>query len=377
VAPAFIAIGIKATEKLLSDPNPEKRITAYRALQRANIDILPFAKKLANDPTPVVRREVALSMRGRPASQSAPILLAIAKEYDGKDKNYLEAIGLGAENHEDAIWKTLHATLGTKAPEDWSDNFARLTWRLWPAPAVPALKVRALSSELTPDQRTFAVESISFINHRSAANAMLELAAKGSPVHDKASYWLRKRATGAWQHLDLMSELAKRNIYDLKKIVVNPITVPAPPAKPSFSVKDVLALKGDATRGKATIMRCVMCHQIDKTGANYGPPLKGWGLTQTREVIARSIIDPSADIAHGFDGKIIKLKKGGEVHGLLINNRSPFNIKSTGGVTQIIPGDRINGRIQPLKRSLMLSADQLGLKPQDVADIVEYMKQWK
>ncbi len=369
--------GIKATESLLSDPNPEKRITAYRALQRAGIDILPYARKLATDPVPAVRREAALSMRGRPADQSAPVLLAVAQHYDGKDKNYLEAIGLGAENQENAIWKVLRAALGSNTPETWSDPFARLTWRLWPSAAVADLKARALSNQLTPGQRSFAVESISFINHASAASAMLDLAAQGSPVQDKAAYWLLKRGTGAWKDMGLMAELAKRKIYNPAKIVVNAMTVPPAPAKASFGVKDVLALNGDATRGKAAIMRCVMCHQVDRAGVDYGPPLKGWGQTQTREVIARSIIDPSADIAHGFDGKIVKLKKGGEVHGLVISNGSPLIIKSTGGVTQIIPADRVAGKIRGLNRSLMLSADQLGLKAQDVADIVEYMKQWK
>jgi hypothetical protein len=39
----------------------------------------------------------------------------------------------------------------------------------------------------------------------------------------------------------------------------------------------------------------------------------------------------------------------------------------------MIPADRIRSR-QPLGRSLMLSADQLGLSAQDVADIAAYLK---
>ena len=34
-----------------------------------------------------------------------------------------------------------------------------------------------------------------------------------------------------------------------------------------------------------------MCHQIGGAGLEVGPPLDGWGKTQTREVIVRSIVD--------------------------------------------------------------------------------------
>ena len=46
---------------------------------------------------------------------------------------------------------------------------------------------------------------------------------------------------------------------------------------------------------------------------------------------------------------------------------------SMGGITQMIPKDRIKGRSK-MKRSLMLSAAQLGLTAQDVADLIAYLK---
>ena len=50
-----------------------------------------------------------------------------------------------------------------------------------------------------------------------------------------------------------------------------------------------------------------------------------------------------------------------------------MKIRSTGGVTQDVPKDMIKSRHQ-MDRSLMLSADQLGLGDQDVADTVEWLK---
>lgn len=381
VLPHLGEAGLAKCVSLLDDQNPEIRLTAFRALQRADKDYLDYAKKLASDESRAVRRDVALSLRGVPAAQSAPILTTLAKsyvekDYDGNDKNYIESIGLAAESQENAIWLAMKKELGSDNPDEWSDSFARLTWRLWPSAAVADLKARATSSKLSHPQQVFAVESLAFIDDASAAEAMLDLAAGDSPVKAEAGYWLFRLGTGVWKKFNLMPELKKRGIYDPEKIVVTPVSAPKPAQKPSFSPADVLALEGDAAKGKATLMRCIMCHQVDGNGANYGPFLKGWGQTQTKDVIARSIIDPSADIAHGFDGYTVTLKDGKKVDGLVISNADPVIIKSTGGVTQMIPKDRVKD-VKRMKHSLMLSADQLGLKAQDVADLVEYLKQWK
>src|SRR5262249_39545866 len=58
-----------------SSSDPAIRIATYRAMRRANLDILPVAAKLARDTDPGVRREVALSMRDQPASASMNILV--------------------------------------------------------------------------------------------------------------------------------------------------------------------------------------------------------------------------------------------------------------------------------------------------------------
>jgi hypothetical protein len=48
-------------------------------------------------------------------------------------------------------------------------------------------------------------------------------------------------------------------------------------------------------------------------------------------------------------------------------------MRSMGNVTQIIPADRIAAR-RRMTQSLMLSAAQLGLTAQDVADIVAFLR---
>lgn len=367
--------GIAKAESLLDDENAETRMVALRALRRAKVNILPYAKKLASDPSPAVRKDVALSLRHYSAEETAEIFVEVAKGFDGNDKNYLESIGLGATNKEEAIWKAIKASQPDSAPEAWSDIFAKITWRLWPVTAVNDLKVRALSTKLSAEQKEFAVESLAFINDKKAAEAMLDIAAVKGPIKAKASYWLLKRGTGEWSDFGIKDELKKRDIYNPDKIVVNSVTV-AEPAKSTLpALGAIMAMKGDAERGKAAIMRCVMCHNINGAGPDYGPALKGWGTLQAREAIVKSILEPSADIAHGYKGSEIITHDGKVVHGLAVPG-DPVIITSTGGVTQMIPKSKIKSE-NFMKRSLMLTPDQLGLTAQDIADIASYMQIWK
>ncbi len=368
--------GVAKAVALLDDENAERRMVALRALRRAKVNILPYAKKLASDPSPAVRRDVALSLRHYTAAETADVFVELAKGYDGNDKNYVESIGLGATNKEDAIWQAIKASQPDSAPEAWTDTFAKITWRLWPVAAVDDLKVRALSPKLTGAQKEFAVESIAFINDKKAAEAMLEIAASKSVAKAKASYWLLKRGTGEWSNFGIKDELKKRGIYDPSKIVVTQITVAEAPKETKLpALEKILAMKGDAERGKAAIMRCAMCHNINGVGPDYGPSLKGWGTLQAKEAIVKSILQPSFDIAHGYKGTEVITKDGKVVHGLAVPG-DPLIITSTGGVTQMIPRSIIKSK-KFMKRSLMLAPEQLGLSAQDIADITAYMQQWK
>ncbi|MGC6564558.1 MAG: PVC-type heme-binding CxxCH protein [Akkermansiaceae bacterium] len=368
--------GIAACEKLLEHKDPQVRIAAYRAFRRADHDILKYAPKMAADFDSGVRRDVALSLRDLPASKTKSIFATLATQVDENDKNAVEAIGLGAANQENEIWLAIKEHMKPGAPHEWSDQFAKLTWRLWPSAAVKDLEARAKHSSLTPEKRAFAVESLAFIDDKSAADATLNLAAD-SPAKAEAARWLLRNGNGEWKKYNIAEELKKRGIYDPSKIVVTPVTAPKPET-PKFSVEDVLKLKGNAAKGKLTANRCIMCHEFNGAGVNYGPNLKGWGQGQTLDVIARSIVDPSADIAHGYSGIGIELKKGGHVHGIASSDGDPMIITSTGGVTQMIPRGRVKSkRPYKLKHSLMLSADQMGLTPQDVADLVAFLKEYK
>lgn len=356
-------------------PTSQRKIAAYRAMRRAGLDYTASAMRLAADPDPAVRREVALSMRNESVETSKEILVAIAQSYDGEDRSYLEAFGTGATGKEKEIYDAVKAAIGNEDARAWSPAFARIAWRLHPASAVEDFLVRAKNEHIPSDARKLALDSIAFVQTTSAADAMLTLALLETPLKADAVWWLMNRANNEWKQFDLMAKMKERGIYDPAKVVVQEIVTPVPDKamQEAITVDAVLALEGDAERGRTTVARCIMCHEAEGMGVRYGPALAGWGKTQTPDVIARSIVDPSADIAHGFDATEIVTKDGKTVHGLVIQEGNPTIIVSMGGVTQMIPKGKIEKQ-KKLGRSAMLSAAQLGMTAQDVADLVAYLK---
>ncbi|HEU4936151.1 MAG TPA: hypothetical protein VFT39_06850, partial [Vicinamibacterales bacterium] len=99
----------------------------------------------------------------------------------------------------------------------------------------------------------------------------------------------------------------------------------------------------------------------------------GWGRGKPADVVATAIVKPSAEIALGYDGTEIKTKDGVTIQGVVLKEGDPLMIRSMGGVTQIIPLDRVANR-RRLPQSLMMSAAQLGLSAQEVADVVAFLR---
>jgi putative heme-binding domain-containing protein len=202
---------------------------------------------------------------------------------------------------------------------------------------------------------------------------VLGLAGPDSALREPATWWLLNRMSNDWADHDLKPALKTARIYDPEAIELKESVVPKPTDVPELSVEEIARLNGDASRGKTTAMRCVMCHSIGGTGAELGPALDGWGRGKSNDVIARAIVQPNAEIAHGYDATEIKTKDGLTIQGVLIKEGDPLMIRNMGGITQIIPADRVASR-RRMRESLMMSAAQLGLSAQDVADVVAFLR---
>lgn len=272
------------------------------------------------------------------------------------------------------MYAALAATQAETDPLKWSAAYAGLVWRLTPAAAVPQLAIRAAATSLGEKQQLAAVTALGFIPTHEAAFALLDLAqhAEGL-VQKQAFWWLLNYKDTRWAAQGLDAELKNRGLYDPAKIVFAESIVPMPPPSKLPPVTEIAALKGDAVRGASLVTACYLCHRIGDKGVDYAPNLTAFGKQQTTDVLITSIVDPSADIAHGYEGTELTLDDGKIIDGLLLSTGDPIVIQSMGGVTQLIPANRVKKRAR-FDRSLMMGADQLGLNAQAVADLVAYLK---
>ena len=117
---------------------------------------------------------------------------------------------------------------------------------------------------------------------------MLSFAEPNSPLREPATWWLLNR------HVERLGGLRIRTAAGAEgsraSTIPTPITLkevvvpPAPADLPKLSIDEIATLNGDAARGKNAATRCLMCHSIGGTGAEFGPALDGWGRGKSADV---------------------------------------------------------------------------------------------
>jgi putative membrane-bound dehydrogenase-like protein len=164
--------GQRYVQAALKDGNPDIRITGLRIARALKLDLIAIVKELANDGSAQVRRECAIALRQN-ASPEAPGLWAqLAVQYDGKDRWYLEALGVGADRQ----WDTFLAAWQAAAGEKWNTPAGRdIVWRSR-SRKTPALLVKIITSgNLTAQDREHYFRSLDFITGPEKDAALLEL----------------------------------------------------------------------------------------------------------------------------------------------------------------------------------------------------------
>ncbi len=364
--------GIAATNELIGHANPQFRVAAFRALRRAQAPLDAAAQKLARDPSAAVRREVAVSLRDTAAPRAIPLLVELAASYDGQDRNYLEAWGTGSTGKEAAVFAAIEASPDSRFDRN-SAQYVDLAWRLTPPSYASKFAARAANAKLSDQARLQSLTALGFIPTQAGADGVIEVYHKSEGiVKETALWWILNYRNLNWADTNLSARVKSEGIYDPDTVTIVPNVHPAADPEKMIPIASVLALTGDPTRGAEKAAACRLCHNFDGAGPTYGPALDGWVGRQGVEQAIRAIVDPNSDVAHGYDGRVVELKDGGSVYGIVSATGDPVVIKSMGGVSQMIPANRVK-RINRYRESLMLSADQLGLSAQDVADIVAYL----
>ncbi|CAL1519852.1 PVC-type heme-binding CxxCH protein [Chitinophaga sp. MM2321] len=136
--------GATYVEQAMKDKDEDIRITGIRA---ANELKLAYGGQFSADPSPQVRRQALIGMRHSKAADMATNWAALANQYDGKDRWYLEALGIAADGNWDACFDAWMQLNGN----NWNTPAGRdIVWRSRAAAALPLLAQLILEPKNDP-----------------------------------------------------------------------------------------------------------------------------------------------------------------------------------------------------------------------------------
>ena len=227
----------ESTAKLAAKmDNPQLRIVGLRIARQKLADPVSLISMLVNDPSPAVRRECAVALHDSKASEAPQLWAELAKHYDGKDRWYLEALGIGAMDRWDAA---LGAYLAI-TPDAVSDAAGRdIIWRSRAA-ASPALLAESMERTQDVSQAARLIRAFDFLSGEAKQTALLQLAfdnasvpgavrdfvaaeavkrlegvnLQGNPKYAQALDKMLERVRGQQQFVDLVSMFQVENRYD-------------------------------------------------------------------------------------------------------------------------------------------------------------------
>jgi putative membrane-bound dehydrogenase-like protein len=156
-------------QQAIKDNNPDLRITGLRAARELNAAVIGVVKQLVNDPDVQVRRECAIALHHNNSAEAPALWATLASQHDGKDRWYLEALGIGADKQWDAFFKAYL----TKVNDPLQSTASRdIVWRARTDEAVPYLAQLASDNSVALKDRLRYFRAFDF-NTGPAKSALL------------------------------------------------------------------------------------------------------------------------------------------------------------------------------------------------------------
>jgi putative membrane-bound dehydrogenase-like protein len=187
-----------------ADPDPRFRILAMRILHdfynlspAAYVD--EWKEKLVRDESAAVRREGLLLLRESPTDKASPLILELAKRYDGKDRFYLEAINI-ALGQDKARRDEVLKDFARQFPK-WNEQVASLVWGLNPPNLLPLLRQRLADKDTTAKERREILDTLAGSDDVNAGEVVLKvLRTDAAPeVCARAAELLKTHLPGKWK----------------------------------------------------------------------------------------------------------------------------------------------------------------------------------
>lgn len=197
----------------------------------------------------------------------------------------------------------------------------------------------------------------------------------GTPFHVKgvlAAVEAKRLPASAFTGVRRRQVLAAKDPA-VKALAERLLTVSARPEALAEASK-ALALKPVPASGRTVFNAvCATCHRLDREGHAVGPDLFDI-RRQTKENILFHIVNPDAEIAPAFTAYLAEAKDGRILSGILVGDtptsvtlRGPLGVEAT-----ILRSDL--AKLEALPGSLMPTGLEAGLSPQQLADLLAYLK---
>jgi len=140
------------------DKDENIRGMALRIARQHKMDVIPLIRELASDQSAVVRRECLIALRHNQSADAPALWAKLANAHDGKDRWYLEALGLAADKQENKFfdaWVKI-AKMGTPAARD-------IIWRNRGTHGAKYLADIVLDKKTPKEERPRYIRALDFI----------------------------------------------------------------------------------------------------------------------------------------------------------------------------------------------------------------------
>ncbi|PWK24378.1 putative membrane-bound dehydrogenase-like protein [Arcicella aurantiaca] len=164
--------GKKYTELALSDANPDMRIAGLRAARQLKLDVISYLKNLVKDPDPQIRRECAIALHGSKSAETPELWVTLATQHDGKDRWYLEALGIGASENWDACFA---AYLKKVADPTQTEASRDIVWRARTNESIKFLASLATDAKTDLKDRLRYFRAFDFNKGKSKSETLLAM----------------------------------------------------------------------------------------------------------------------------------------------------------------------------------------------------------
>ncbi|MFV2068397.1 MAG: hypothetical protein ACC645_15615, partial [Pirellulales bacterium] len=104
----------EAVDRALADQDEQVRVMGLRLARQLEADPLPRAIQMAHDRSAQVRRQAILVLRGHKSAAKAKLWAELALQHDGRDRWYLESLGIAADGDWDACFEAWLSRVGDR-----------------------------------------------------------------------------------------------------------------------------------------------------------------------------------------------------------------------------------------------------------------------